>query len=152
MRYSVTGESDLSAYSDVDRIKKMVEGYIRDLVPTPTEFTTGAAYGIDSIAATVAWTYLEHPIVLRVCEPKGQRFNEGAREWGFVIEEVEGGYMARNDRLVEHSDVLLAFPRSWREELRSGTWATVRRARKAGIEIRYFPLNGRDKPWIESAR
>jgi hypothetical protein len=54
---------------------------------------------------------------------------------------IPGGYMKRNDVLVAHADVLLAFPKTPQEELRSGTWATIRRARKAGVEVRLFPLS-----------
>lgn len=39
-------------------------------------------------------------------------------------------YLVRNHNIVDEVDVLLAAPRSRKEELRSGTWATVRYARK----------------------
>jgi len=39
-------------------------------------------------------------------------------------------YLKRNHNIVDEVDVLLAAPRSYKEELRSGTWATVRYARK----------------------
>lgn len=43
-------------------------------------------------------------------------------------------YMKRNDVIVDLIDALIATPRG-PEKLRSGTWATVRRARKKGIPI-----------------
>lgn len=39
-------------------------------------------------------------------------------------------YLERNHNIVDSVNVLLAAPRSWKEELRSGTWSTVRYARK----------------------
>lgn len=39
-------------------------------------------------------------------------------------------YLVRNHNIVDAVDILLAAPRSTKEELRSGTWATVRYARK----------------------
>lgn len=47
-------------------------------------------------------------------------------------DEVRDGYpfLERNHHIVDEVDVLLAAPRSREEELRSGTWATVRYARK----------------------
>lgn len=39
-------------------------------------------------------------------------------------------YLERNHNIVDEVDVLLAAPRTTKEELRSGTWATVRYARK----------------------
>jgi hypothetical protein len=70
-------------------------------------------------------------------------------------------YMDRNTKLVEYclsrsgarelsptslkspSEVLkaLAFPKEHKEVLRSGTWATIRRFRRAGIEPLIFPLD-----------
>ena len=56
--------------------------------------------------------------------------------------------MLRNDLTVSYTDVLLAVPATSVEERRSGTWATVRRARKAGCEIRFYPLDG-SAAWVE---
>lgn len=55
-------------------------------------------------------------------------------------------YMARNDAMVAHGPAydmtLQAFPLTKTEQLRSGTWATVRRARKFGVpDILITPLS-----------
>jgi hypothetical protein len=48
-------------------------------------------------------------------------------------------YLKRNEDIVEEADIVVACPRQKVEVLRSGTWATIRRARKAGkLEI-IFP-------------
>jgi len=39
-------------------------------------------------------------------------------------------YLERNHDIVDETDFLIACPRGRREELRSGTWATIRYARK----------------------
>lgn len=44
-------------------------------------------------------------------------------------------YMVRNHAIVAESEVLIACPSTATEELRSGTWATVRRARKVGKRV-----------------
>lgn len=44
-------------------------------------------------------------------------------------------YIARNHAIVDESDVLIACPQENTEQLRSGTWATVRYARKTGKRI-----------------
>jgi hypothetical protein len=44
-------------------------------------------------------------------------------------------YLDRNAQIVAASELLIAAPRGVIEQLRSGTWATVRRARKAGIPV-----------------
>jgi hypothetical protein len=43
--------------------------------------------------------------------------------------------LTRNRKIVEECDVLIAAPRTINEELRSGTWATIRYARKAGKPV-----------------
>lgn len=44
-------------------------------------------------------------------------------------------YLERNKRIAEGADILIAAPKSMKEEVRSGTWATVRYARKVGKPI-----------------
>lgn len=46
-----------------------------------------------------------------------------------------GDPLQRNHVIVENSDILIAAPQEDGEILRSGTWATVRYARKAGKPI-----------------
>ena len=43
--------------------------------------------------------------------------------------------LARNREIVQLSDILIAAPETNKETLRSGTWATVRYARDAGLPI-----------------
>lgn len=52
-------------------------------------------------------------------------------------------YLDRNQDIVDESDLLIACPKEQiGEELRSGTWATVRRARKRGIQVVIIRPNG----------
>jgi hypothetical protein len=44
-------------------------------------------------------------------------------------------FMERNRLIVDESDVLIAAPRTLQEETRSGTWATIRYARKRGVPV-----------------
>lgn len=50
---------------------------------------------------------------------------------GDVIKE-EKEYIQRNHDIVDDSDMLIAFPSTMNEILRSGTWATIRYAKKRG--------------------
>lgn len=50
--------------------------------------------------------------------------------------------LTRNDDIVKVSAAMIGAPKSSREELRSGTWATVRRARAAGKPIAIVFPNG----------
>ena len=49
------------------------------------------------------------------------------------------GYLLRNKDIVHASDIVLAAPATQHEVLRSGTWATIRYARKYGKECVVFP-------------
>lgn len=116
-----------------------VRSVVRDLTH-PAALITGGARGVDTVAALAARDF--HPgVEQRIIYPDG-RWNEDLREQVPGATFYPGGsYMERNDALVEHADLLIAFPRTEHEVLRSGTWATVRRARKRGVEVRLHPLD-----------
>ena len=44
-------------------------------------------------------------------------------------------YLTRNKKIVDTTDFLIACPSGYKEKLRSGTWSTVRYARKKGKKI-----------------
>lgn len=44
-------------------------------------------------------------------------------------------YLIRNQDIVNSISVLIACPKEMTEQLRSGTWSTVRKARKKGIHV-----------------
>ena len=44
-------------------------------------------------------------------------------------------YLKRNRAIVDACDILVATPKSLQEEVRSGTWATVRYARKLKVPV-----------------
>jgi len=51
-------------------------------------------------------------------------------------------YLDRNQKIAEACVLLVACPKENVEQLRSGTWATVRRARKLGRRIVILPPSG----------
>lgn len=53
-------------------------------------------------------------------------------------------YRRRNGVVLDHGpDALLAFPRTWKEQKRgSGTWACIREARRRGMRIYIYSLDG----------
>jgi hypothetical protein len=97
------------------------------------EFHHGDAIGIDSLGHTAARAVkemrggslriVEHPANI----PGKRAFCADAD----IIHEPLPP-LARNKRIAAESDVLVAVPLSSEEWLRSGTWATVRYARKYG--------------------
>ncbi len=55
----------------------------------------------------------------------------------------EKQYLDRNRDIVNETDVLIAFPSSEIEELRSGTWSTIRYAKKINKKIILVYPNGK---------
>lgn len=53
---------------------------------------------------------------------------------GYIIKE-EQEFITRNHNIVDDCDILLACPKDKNEVLRSGTWATIRYAKKKNKEI-----------------
>ena len=51
-------------------------------------------------------------------------------------------YLERNRDIVDETDVLIAMPQTAEETIRSGTWSTVRYARKLGRKIYIINPNG----------
>ena len=47
----------------------------------------------------------------------------------------KASYLTRNKHIVNNSDLLIAAPKTMEEEQRSGTWATIRYARRRKIDI-----------------
>lgn len=52
-------------------------------------------------------------------------------------------YLTRNRHIVNESNVLLACPKECEETVRSGTWATIRYARKLGRKVYIIYPNGK---------
>lgn len=114
-----------------------------------TRFVSGAAVGIDTFAAEAALARFpdaRHTLVVPAAPCNWVLAAEWLGRGGTEVFHAPQGssdadsYMLRNDELVAQADLLLAFPETQVEQLRSGTWATIRRARKAGVPVQIFPL------------
>jgi hypothetical protein len=111
-------------------------------------YISGAAYGVDTAAALAAMELhpaAEHRIYVPAAWHNAAAVEE-LRDRGATVIAVDradstaASYMARNERMVAECTALIGFPYTLTEELRSGTWATIRRARRARRGIRLFPL------------
>ncbi len=118
---------------------------------TPADtYISGGARGIDTLwtlASFDVWPLARRVLVV----PTGVGAHWNTNLTNFVDEIIEAkpgrhasqSMMNRNDQLLSSVgpvSILQAFPRSPTEALRSGTWATVRRARKLDIPVTIFPL------------
>lgn len=98
----------------------------------PVSFRHGDCIGADEHAHAVALS-LRIPVVIHPpVNPAKRAFCPGGAA---LLPPDE--YLARNRAIVDASDVLLALP-DGPERLRSGTWSTVRYARRQGkrVEVR----------------
>jgi len=100
----------------------------------PSEFHHGDCKGSDEEATRIVrplqWKLHSHPPTV-----------ESGR--AFTLADVEYDpkeFLDRNHDIVDETEVLLAAPRTSKEELRSGTWATIRYARKRGkLVVMLYP-------------
>ena len=121
------------------------------------ELTSGAQVGVDTTAVEEGAKFFPF---LRLTVPEGCPHNEDlvalGEFQGWEIYRVpwagskSATYLKRNGVTLSFADILHAFPHSPREEQRSGTWATIREARRRGIKVRFCPLDG-SPPWVEPA-
>ena len=103
-----------------------------------TEFHHGDCVGADAEIATYLREY--HPtirIISRPCTITKARAYTPADETHDPIEPL-----VRNRLIVDSVDLMFAFPGKMMEQQRSGTWATIRYARKQGVTLAIFWPDG----------
>jgi hypothetical protein len=124
----------------------LIASAIGEFLEPHTHFLSGGAHGVDAAAGKIVLltrTTKANPHPLTWVLPFDRMYDrDTVTQYRAPRIEVPGTYMARNDRLIAEADVLLAFPPTPHEITRSGTWATVRRARRKGIPVHLYPLSG----------
>jgi hypothetical protein len=101
-----------------------------------TDLHHGDCVGADATAATEA-----HLLGYRVVSHPPANSSRRA----FAPSDVvlpEANYLDRNQHIVDECDLLIACPSSFKEQLRSGTWSTVRRARRSRKPVRLVRPDG----------
>jgi len=116
--------------------RKIVEAILSEL--DPEEFHHGDCVGADAQAHIIALVHLgipvhKHPPIKKVlCA-----YSKGAAK---IYKDKE--YWVRNRDIVDATEILLACPKGNKEELRSGTWMTVRYARRQNKDVRIIYPDG----------
>jgi len=166
VRVAVTGSRGFRQ-GEQEFARDLMRAFLSELDDV-TEFRTGAQWGVDTVAAELGLTL--YPEALHVVFVPAAEHNVG------VVEEVENAgraglvratsvvrltpdasanrskaYRARNEAMLDGADLVVAFPSTKQEQNRSGTWMTVRIARKAGLGVAVVPLDG-TKAWYEPQR
>jgi hypothetical protein len=155
-----TGVSQLAGLAQYPYVAEVISGL------RARAFISGGAPGIDTMAAVEAkrqFPKAQHVVV----KPYGYKINDvhfaWCRQQRFDVIELErsqgrrqgqGGShpnIVRNQFMIDMAvaladeygtePVLVAFPGSPKEVLRSGTWSTIRRARAADMKVLLNPLS-----------
>ena len=114
---SVNQKSELENYLNTREAQRSDEFHHGDCI--------GADLEAAIIATDAAYEVHSHPPT----DPKKRAFHKSN-----VVHPKEP-YLIRNRRIVDATKILIAAPKSDKEELRSGTWATIRYARKLGRKV-----------------
>jgi predicted Rossmann fold nucleotide-binding protein DprA/Smf involved in DNA uptake len=122
---------------------KALCGWLRDLrerVGSPAEFHHGCCIGADAEAVDAVLTHLPGARVIAHPPTNLGWLSDSALDLSHERREA-ADYLVRNRDIVDACDVLLACPKG-PEERRSGTWSTVRLARKLGRPVVVFWPDG----------
>jgi hypothetical protein len=96
----------------------------------PSELHHGDCIGADNDAHLIA-SELSIPVVVH--PPKNATKRAFTNGYSKLLNKKP--YLERNHDIVDECNVLFACPKSSKEQLRSGTWATIRYAKKQQKEI-----------------
>ena len=100
------------------------------------EFHHGDCEGADEQADNIAWQYFNHVVIHPPIDVKYRAYLGYEPDYtGFYKILKPKEYLERNKDIVDAVDVLIFAPETKEEELRSGTWSTVRYARKKGKRV-----------------
>ena len=100
------------------------------------EFHHGDCIGADAQAHEIAY---RQGIKIVIHPPTDPRKRAYCRKHDVIVL-PEKPYLVRNHDIVDASNFLIAAPKNHHEELRSGTWATIRYARKQNKRVRMLWL------------
>lgn len=107
----------------------------------PKIFCHGDAIGADEEAHRIAFDLVNAIYIFPPINPKYRAYCSHSRQDDHIFPEED--YIVRDHHMVDWSDELIATPKHEVEELRSGTWATIRYARKQEMQITIIFPNGR---------
>lgn len=125
----------------------MQEETLRQLLrdKKPSEFHHGDCVGADAQAHQVVCGLRIDEGLTRIIphiHPPLDTVKRAWCQWDNAIVYRPRPYLERNHAIVDATDELIAMPKGYEEELRSGTWATIRYARKQGKPVTIIWPNG----------
>ena len=132
MKIGFTGTQLGMSQSQRDELNRI----LRDETDFISEFHHGDCIGSDSEAHDIAENLGFDIVIHPPTDPRKRAFKKSKR----INQPLP--YLERNHVIVSETDKLIATPSSRHEQLRSGTWATIRYARKLNRPIHIIFPNG----------
>lgn len=115
-----------------------IQHYFTEMSEEVNEFHHGDCIGADFDAATIVWS-VERYIEIVSHPPLSQFY----RAWAPAHRSMPAKpYLDRNRDIVDATDILIATPGENEEQVRSGTWSTVRYARSVGKPVHILGVEG----------
>lgn len=111
--------------------KSIVENFFKAFDGT-FEFHHGDCIGADAEAHDIAKYWADGIVIHPPIDESRRAFKKG----NVILPQKP--FLKRNQDIVDACDILIACPKTHMEELRSGTWATIRYARKNFKKIFIF--------------
>jgi len=148
-KFGFTGTSEEVRTEQQKTLEKIIKKIARK---KEVEYHNGMCINSDEICFDLVARYIPHAdIVMHPPINKSKVFDlEDKTYVNRVIFRKDLDYLKRNMQIVAESNFLVATPKSVAEELRSGSWSTIRYARIARIPIIIVWPNGSiRKEWPE---
>lgn len=141
MKVGITGTRNRITFEQDDTIWKLIK-YMG-----ATEIHHGDCTGADA-ASHAAVLGIRHqtqegylpPIKLIIHPPIADVWRAFCQDYDEIREPLL--YSIRNHAIVDETDLLIAVPQTSNEQIRSGTWATIRYARQTGKPVMIIEPNG----------
>lgn len=130
MKVGFTGTQRGMTQQQKDSVRQVLQTY------RPLEFHHGDCVGADLEAHAIA-----HSLGAFIVVHPPDKTNKRAWCVGRIVNEP-APYLVRNRNIVNSCDMLVAAPDSIIEKIRSGTWATVRYAKKKEMQIVIISQSG----------
>ena len=133
LKVGFTGTQEGATLKQVTALSKFFVKYLVN------EFHHGDCIGADAHAHSIACSWntkniIIHPPIKTVKRAYCDKLYTVNKQTAIMILSPKD-YLARNKDIVNDTDVLIACPKTLTEEQRSGTWSTVRYARKMGKKV-----------------
>ena len=134
-----TGTQEGMTKEQFKTVCKILIHFKKNRYMVPISFHHGCCIGADEQSHVIA-SSLGYPIVLH--PPINTSKKIAYPQWCYFLRFEPKPYLERNHEIVDNSYLLIAVPKG-EEELRSGTWSTIRWARKQNKHILIIKPDGK---------